>query len=53
VEEHIYDFDDVGVSVGGSVGGTPHSGSPFGRCIRLGSQSSEAAALNRCTYIDQ
>lgn len=33
---------------GGSVGGTPHSGNPLGRSMRFGSQSSSAAALNRC-----
>jgi hypothetical protein len=33
---------------GGSVGGTPHSGRPLGRWMRFGSQSSPAAALNRC-----
>ena len=32
---------------GGSVGGTPHSGKPFGRAILLGSQFSFDAALNR------
>ena len=32
---------------GGSVGGTPHSGRPLGRWMRLGSQSSPAAALSR------
>lgn len=31
---------------GGSVGGTPHSGTPFGLAILFGSQSSSAAALN-------
>jgi hypothetical protein len=33
---------------GGSVGGTPQSGRPLGRWMRFGSQSSLAAALNRC-----
>lgn len=32
--------------VGGSVGGTPHSGTPFGRCILFGSHLSSAAELN-------
>lgn len=36
---------DLG-SVGGSGGGTPHSGRPFGRAIRLGSHSSVGAALS-------
>ena len=34
---------------GGSSGGTPHSGTPFGRCIRLGSHSSAAAELSFCS----
>jgi hypothetical protein len=29
-----------------SVGGTPHSGTPFGRAIRFDSHSSSAEALN-------
>lgn len=31
---------------GGSVGGTPHSGTPLGRSIRFGSHFSSAAALS-------
>ena len=31
---------------GGSGGGTPHSGVPTGRSMRLGSQSSSAFALS-------
>ena len=33
--------------LGGSGGGTPHSGKPFGRGIRTGSHSSSAAAFRR------
>ena len=33
---------------GGSVGGTPQSGTPLGRWMRFGSQSSSARALNLC-----
>lgn len=32
----------------GSGGGTPHSGRPFGRWIRLGSHCSSDSALKRC-----
>ena len=32
--------------LGGWTGGTPHSGKPFGRSIRLGSHSSSPAALS-------
>ena len=42
---------DVGqrwASGGGSSGGTPHSGRPLGRGMRLGSHSASPAALRFC-----
>jgi hypothetical protein len=44
---HVCCHDGDGLE-GGSVGGTPHSGTPGGRWIRLGSHSSSAVALSFC-----
>lgn len=38
---------------GGSVGGTPQSGTPAGRSIRLGSHSSSVFACSRCFKVDE
>ena len=37
---------DCGGGLGGWAGATPHSGKPFGRWIRFGSQSSSLVALS-------
>lgn len=44
------DHSEFGLE-GGSVGGTPHSCRPFGRWMRLDSQSSSACAVRRWTYL--
>lgn len=50
IREHERDQGDDFGGLGGSVGGTPHSGRPFGLWMRLFSHSSSAAALSFCRH---
>ena len=51
VGDFVLTFQGFSELAGGSGGGTPHSGRPFGRCIRLGSQSCSAAELSFCARV--